>query len=263
LATLCRPTTTKRAPHPFGPGSRRTATRTRPSSRRLRQSVLRGDPSNRGDLSDREERQRQAGVPRSTRSHPRSAPYPAGTDRGTTQLQHARDRHSPSRVMVGRPIIERRSTALPGSKDLKRGGRRTHSGRKNRGSKEAPGVPQPIQELLGRRSLGGGILELSAEAHTPAYAIRRKIAIGVISNPRDSQTRNGTNFSAGLTRSCLARSDGVRPVRSAAPAGRRPPRRPTAPDPARRRATGRPWPHRPSATRRLPRWAQTCRRRPT
>ena len=42
--------------------------------------------------------------------------------------------------------------------------------------REPPGVPQPIQELLGRRSLGGGILELSAEAQTPATAIRRKIA---------------------------------------------------------------------------------------
>ena len=56
------------------------------------------------------------------------------------------------------------------------------------GGKEAPGVPQPIQEILGRRPLGGGILELSAEAHTPAVAIRRKIAKGHISNPDDSQT---------------------------------------------------------------------------
>jgi hypothetical protein len=49
-------------------------------------------------------------------------------------------------------------------------------------------VPQPIQELPCRRPLGGGVLELSAEAHTPAYAIRRKIAIRAISNPGDSQT---------------------------------------------------------------------------
>jgi hypothetical protein len=51
-----------------------------------------------------------------------------------------------------------------------------------------PGVPQPIQELLCRRPLGGGILELSAEAHTPAYAIRRKIATSHISNSGGSQT---------------------------------------------------------------------------
>jgi len=43
------------------------------------------------------------------------------------------------------------------------------------GRSSRPGVPQPIQKES-RRPLGGGILELSAEAHTPAMAIRRKIA---------------------------------------------------------------------------------------
>jgi hypothetical protein len=58
-------------------------------------------------------------------------------------------------------------------------------------------VPQPTEEILGRRSLGGGILELSAEAHTPAIAIRRKIAMGLhFQSRRFSNTETASFFPA-------------------------------------------------------------------
>ena len=57
-------------------------------------------------------------------------------------------------------------------------------------------MPQPIQEILGRRSLGGGILELSAEAHTPAIAIRRKIARGTHFQSRTFSNTETFFFSA-------------------------------------------------------------------
>ena len=56
-------------------------------------------------------------------------------------------------------------------------------------------MPQPIQKES-RRPLGGGILELSAEAHTPAMAIRRKIAEAIYFHAsRISNTELGNFFS--------------------------------------------------------------------
>jgi hypothetical protein len=101
-----------------------------------------------------------------------------------TRNRHVTDT-LPHELWLGVPLSTRPGCGDLGPKASNEGGQKTHSEREG-----AAGSASADSRLLGHRPLGGGILELSAEAHTPAIAIRRKIARGHISNPDDSQTPN-------------------------------------------------------------------------
>ncbi len=133
----------------------------------------------------------EPGARPSIRCRPSSARYPVVTDRGTTHLKHARDRHSPSRVVVGmshyRPVRMLRTWAqrpqMEGSKDpfLRGEGR--------------------CRECLSRlkKSWVTGPLAVGSWSYrlrhtTPAIAIRRKIAERAHFQSRRISNTGAANF---------------------------------------------------------------------
>jgi hypothetical protein len=192
-----------RHPLPIAPGPRTRGARTRRSTTQVPRALPRGDLLRGPDAHP------------SNRSHPSNTRTPVESDRGTTHSKRARDRHSPSRVVrcrlaptcePDRPDHEPLSTQL----SHYRRARRTIAWAQR---PQMKGVERPI--LGGRRIAGSASadsrnpvsqapwrwdLELSAEAHTPAIAIRRKIARRGISNPGHSQTPEWKFLPAGQTR---------------------------------------------------------------
>jgi hypothetical protein len=105
-ARLPLPVESTAAPAPFAPAPRAREARNRRST-----------PSESGG---------EPGARPSTRCHPSGARYPVATDRGTTHSKHARDRHSPSRVVVGSPSIDPSDVPPLGPKGLKWRGQKAH-----------------------------------------------------------------------------------------------------------------------------------------
>jgi hypothetical protein len=144
-------------------------------------------------------------------SRPSSAPYSDESCRGTTHSVCSRGHflptpavlraRSPGRARTGRadhprqraiaPVLIGKGTDNLGPKTPLHVGRKTQNGglvgtgRTNVAPEEAAGRIKPAgsasadSERMSQAPLAAGILELSAEAHTPAIAIRRKIAKAV------------------------------------------------------------------------------------